>query len=489
MRLLKVFIISIGLLVCREADAVRLLCNIAEYDYGWSYPTTVCNTDLGTVEDLRFVPIRAVASDDTYYSLQAEQELPRNEDGSINEDGQCHFIQRIVRLVGHPVLPERLDWETVYEEELFYDLRPDSAGNMINCHPGGAYPGYPFQDLEVRKIEGTDVDRLYVSLACGACGTKSIYYVDSVGADDKTLYYELPDAIGVASCGGMLSNFWAGDFFFDDANNLYISSGNHIPAAVFRISGAGLDAVTGSPEQIYERSGSIMDFVMDGPSKIYFLGDRSLPYIYSADLASGTEELVFNDPTFAAGERVWDIVTLLPPSPEISFPSSSVRLPYRLPIEETTAPYVKMEWPPYPDLIVQDIDIGDPDFTKDGKKARLPIRVTIKNGGLDVQRMFNITLAAAIGSGAKLKPVPFISPGKSHQAYGLLKGLDMMKEISLVGFVDLEQGKDTSLLGQEVTIEARVDSCLGEKAPADFCRIKETNEENNTKSTRFKLIK
>jgi len=139
----------------------------------------------------------------------------------------------------------------VYEETHAYEKWPDEDGDLV-CYTGG---GIVFQDLEVRDLDDRGSHRLYVSNACGACDTKHIDYIDVGGDGEKTLYYDLSAApIGVASCEGHLVSHWAGHFAFDDANNLYISSGNHCPSALFRISGAALDAVSGTAQQVYQRT-------------------------------------------------------------------------------------------------------------------------------------------------------------------------------------------------------------------------------------------
>ncbi|MEA1865909.1 MAG: hypothetical protein U9N46_12125, partial [Euryarchaeota archaeon] len=73
---------------------------------------------------------------------------------------------------------------------------------------------------------------LYFSEATGAGGNGKIYKI----VDGKaSLYYE----VKLADVGG----FWGGDFAFDDKGNLYLSSGNRIPASIYKVEGGRVEEI------------------------------------------------------------------------------------------------------------------------------------------------------------------------------------------------------------------------------------------------------
>ena len=75
----------------------------------------------------------------------------------------------------------------------------------------------------IRDIAFTENDTLYFSEATGAGGDGSIYWMQR---GNPSLFADIP----LNEIGG----YWAGDFAFDTHNNLYISTGNHIPASIYK---------------------------------------------------------------------------------------------------------------------------------------------------------------------------------------------------------------------------------------------------------------
>lgn len=123
-------------------------------------------------------------------------------------------------------------------------------------------------DWAVRRLDSGDLRIYYSADARGAAGEPKIYYLDNAG--NPVLYYSV-DLATLPACNG--SGYWSGHFTFDDSNNLYLSSGNHLPASIFRISGAGPDTVTGDVEQIYLRGCDILGLDFIGPKWIYFVSN------------------------------------------------------------------------------------------------------------------------------------------------------------------------------------------------------------------------
>ena len=77
---------------------------------------------------------------------------------------------------------------------------------------------------------------LRFSEACGAYGDGKIYRIEDDGT--VSLFFEVP----LEEVGG----FWAGDFAFNPFNSLvlYLSSGNKVPAHIYRVSESGMKGST-----------------------------------------------------------------------------------------------------------------------------------------------------------------------------------------------------------------------------------------------------
>jgi len=459
-----------------SSEAASIACNTYD-DYSTRY-TAVCNTETGVVEPIHIPTIRAVASDGTMYTANAELHWP-SEDG-----GQCRFVQRISRLDGHPLVPDRLVWTTVYEEEYTYDKWLD--GENLVCYVWGSVHGSVyFQDLEVRDIDGSGNHRLYVSNACGACETKRIYYINADGTGDKTLYYDLSSApIGVASCEGRLSSYWAGDFNFDNDNNLYISSGNHVPAAIFRVSGAGLDEVTGVPEQIFEHTRSgIMDFVFENDNVFYFHGIRN-PWIARGNLETGEYDLVFTNPS---GSNIADLIRVIP---EEGSEGGSAREPFsgamrgsaRIP--GLSSPSSKMERRPprRSDLLIKEIEIGTSIKPTNKTLVRLPVRITIKNSGKDMSGFIDVAVSIKTAGTKQEIPAVFSVAGQKGPYQGLDHGLSFEQEVAIAGFVEFSYPRQKIGKKSSIALLARVIGCPSKlKQRPQKCATDEEDRSNNIK--------
>ncbi len=144
-------------------------------------------------------------------------------------------------------------------------------------------------DWAVRRLDSGDLRIYYSADARGAAGEPKIYYLDDAG--NPVLYYSV-DLATLPACNG--SGYWSGHFTFDDSNNLYLSSGNHLPASIFRISGAGPDAVTGEVEQIYLRGCEILGLDFAGPRYIYFVSNG---IICQLDLETNEEQEIYVSPS------------------------------------------------------------------------------------------------------------------------------------------------------------------------------------------------
>jgi hypothetical protein len=155
--------------------------------------------------------------------------------------------------------------------------------------------------VRVRKVAGAE--RIYFSARRSeSVYLFDIYYLES-GApvlyttiDTKALTFPNP-----CDPGSDIA-YYAGDFAFDDADTLYLSSGNVMGPAVgmkvgiYRIKGAGPDSVTGTIKRIFLGDGPIQGLCYIAPD-LYFV---RLNQIYKLDLASLTESLVADVPSTPA---------------------------------------------------------------------------------------------------------------------------------------------------------------------------------------------
>jgi len=120
---------------------------------------------------------------------------------------------------------------------------------------------------------------IYFSEASGAGANGKIYKINS-GPSTATLFQE----IELSEVGG----FWAGNFIFDTQGNLYISSGNRIPASIYRLR-------DGIWEEIFtDSSAPIKGLTFLACDLLCYANWRS--EIYTLDIQSGTRELIYSNP-------------------------------------------------------------------------------------------------------------------------------------------------------------------------------------------------
>jgi len=110
---------------------------------------------------------------------------------------------------------------------------------------------------------------LYFSEACGACRNGKIYKIEN---NQAKLYYEVKIP-------------WAGDFGFDEEGNLYLSSGNRVPASIYKV-------VNGEPIKIYTANELIKGFIVRD-NAIYYANWRDK--IYKLDLNSMQRSVVYSN--------------------------------------------------------------------------------------------------------------------------------------------------------------------------------------------------
>jgi len=124
----------------------------------------------------------------------------------------------------HPYVPEKLYYVNANDNKIYLAIRT-SAGTWTTTDQVVYTHSTYIRDLEYYPSASGGL-QIYFSESSGAGGDGQIYLLSGGAA---TPYYtvRLSDVDG----------FWAGDFIHDSDGNLYLSSGNQIPASIYRVSG------------------------------------------------------------------------------------------------------------------------------------------------------------------------------------------------------------------------------------------------------------
>ncbi|MEW6418917.1 MAG: hypothetical protein AB1480_12485 [Nitrospirota bacterium] len=134
----------------------------------------------------------------------------------------------------------------------------------------------------IRDIALDRRDNIYFSEASGAGGDGSIYRLNMIRRT-ATLFLE----VRIAEVGG----FWAGNFAFDKEDNLYLSSGNRIPAGIYRLR-------DGRWEEIFrDEREPIKGLTFLSCDLLCYTNWRS--EIYMLDIYSGLRSLLYSNPAHA----------------------------------------------------------------------------------------------------------------------------------------------------------------------------------------------
>lgn len=125
----------------------------------------------------------------------------------------------------HPYVPEKLYYVNANDNKIYLALTYPVGTWTTTDQVVYTHSTY-IRDLEYFPGSGPSGLLIYFSESSGAAGDGKIYNLRSSGS--ATLYYtvRLSDVDG----------FWAGDFIHDSDGNLYLSSGNRIPASIYRVS-------------------------------------------------------------------------------------------------------------------------------------------------------------------------------------------------------------------------------------------------------------
>jgi hypothetical protein len=124
----------------------------------------------------------------------------------------------------HPYVPEKLYYVNANDNKIYLATR--TIGGPWTTTDQVAYTHTTYiRDLEYYPTASGGLE-VYFSESSGA-GAEGRIYLLSGGAATPYYTVRLSDVDG----------FWAGDFIHDSDGNLYLSSGNQIPASIYRVSG------------------------------------------------------------------------------------------------------------------------------------------------------------------------------------------------------------------------------------------------------------
>jgi hypothetical protein len=176
----------------------------------------------------------------------------------------------------HPYVPEKLYYVNANEDKIYRSS--ETATGWTREETVFDHDTY-VRDLAFDLDQDGDLV-LYFSEATGAGANGKIYRIE----DDAPVLYR---TIALSDVGG----FWAGDFAFGEDGTLYLSSGNRVPASIYKLD-----------------EGGVQEIFADGKEPIKGLAyrDGSLYYanwgtkIYCLDLKTGERAEVYLNP-----ERKW----------------------------------------------------------------------------------------------------------------------------------------------------------------------------------------
>ncbi len=187
--------------------------------------------------------------------------------------------ERLYSFTFHPGIPEKLYYANSNQNNIYMTAETGSgwsAETIVYTHTTYV------RDIAFAFDQNGEIG-LYFSEATGAGGDGKIYRLDSGGSAVPFYTVKLSDVGG----------FWRGDFAFDYNGNLYLSSGNRVPASIYKVA-SGSGAVT----KIFEsRTGSIAGLVYRN-GYLYYADWRQ--NIYRLDTTSGTSTVYYTNPS-----RTW----------------------------------------------------------------------------------------------------------------------------------------------------------------------------------------
>jgi hypothetical protein len=186
---------------------------------------------------------------------------------------------RLYSFTFHPGIPEKLYYADSNQNNIYLTAETGSgwsAETIVYTHTTYV------RDIAFAFDQNGEIG-LYFSEATGAGGDGKIYRLESSGSAVPFYTVKLSDVGG----------FWRGDFAFDYDGNLYLSSGNSVPASIYKVASG-----TGTVTKIFDsRTGSIAGLVYRS-GYLYYADWRQ--NIYRLDLSSMRSTIYYTNPS-----RTW----------------------------------------------------------------------------------------------------------------------------------------------------------------------------------------
>jgi hypothetical protein len=177
---------------------------------------------------------------------------------------------RIYTFAFHPDIPQKLYFVNANDVKIYrvLEISPGTWGTEEVVLSRNTY----IRDLAFRFNQAGDL-RLYFSEATGAGGNGKIYEV--MGDGSVVPFY----GVDLSTVDG----YWAGDFAFDDAGNLYLSSGNRRPAMIYKVT-MTVGSPAGAPVEIYRDDNEPIAGMVVKDNSIYYANWGTK--VYHLNLAS-----------------------------------------------------------------------------------------------------------------------------------------------------------------------------------------------------------
>lgn len=172
----------------------------------------------------------------------------------------------------HPAIPEKLYYVNANENNIFRTAKTGTGWS-------------PEETVYTHKTYVRDLAFLFDQE-----GELHLYFSEASGAGDDGIIYEIKNNVAVPYRVVSLSEvggFWAGNFAFDDDGTLYLSTGNRIPASIYRVD-------DGSVTEIFRDDRASIKGMAYKDGAIYYANWKTK--IYCLDLATSKRSIVYVNP-------------------------------------------------------------------------------------------------------------------------------------------------------------------------------------------------
>lgn len=138
--------------------------------------------------------------------------------------------------------------------------------------------------------------------------------------------------------------------------------------------------------------------------------------------------------------------------------------------------------PSGPDLVITAFEVTGVGGVDGDGNLRIPVRVVVGNQGGTAAAIFKVSVESTASNGTFLRP--FTVPGQSSIWYPYTSGpLAAGAQVAFLGEVVLTFW--TGLHGETITLTAMADSCAADEFMPTYCRVDESDETNNDRSTTY----